>query len=133
MATEGARGQVALEAIGLSRSFSGRRVVDGLSLRVGRGEVVGLLGPNGAGKTTSLRLLATLLDAEAGSVHIDGIDACKEGLRARARLAFVPAEVGISPQLSPREEVELAARLQGAPMSEVQPALQRMGDPGVCG
>lgn len=109
-----------LQATDLSRTFHDARrgpvlAVDGISVRVERGEVYALLGPNGAGKTTTLRMLATLLRPDRGSVRIDGIDAAVDPLGARARLAYVPAEAGLEPQLSAIEAVALFAAVQGVP------------------
>jgi ABC-type multidrug transport system ATPase subunit len=87
--------------------------VDHLSFSVRPGEVYGLLGENGAGKTTTLRMLATLVRPDEGRVLVDGIDAVADPLGARARLAYVPAEAGLPPQLSAREVVRLYAGIQG--------------------
>lgn len=105
---------------GLSKHFSvpGRpptQAVSGLSLHVEAGEVLGLLGPNGAGKTTSLRLMATLLPPDRGTVRVCGVDALAQPLLARRLLGFVPAEAGLPPRLSPREVVTLFAELHGVP------------------
>jgi sodium transport system ATP-binding protein len=89
--------------------------VDGVSFTVEKGEVFGLLGPNGAGKTTTLRLLATLLEPDRGTVWVAGIDARKDPLGARARLAYLPAEAGLPPRLTALEAVTLFARVQGVP------------------
>ncbi len=109
-----------LRATDLARSFDdpdrGRvHAVAGVSLEVRSGEVYALLGPNGAGKTTTLRLLATLLRPDRGRVEIDGVDAARDPLGARARLAYVPAEAGLEPQLKAREAVRLFAAIQGVP------------------
>lgn len=102
---------------GLHKTFQdGKRVVhavNGLSFSVGAGEVYGLLGPNGAGKTTTLRILATLVQADRGRVVVDGIDRDREPLRARQRLAYVPAEAGLPDRLTAREVVKLFAGVQG--------------------
>ncbi len=63
-----------LEAQGLVKSYGRRRVVDGVSFSVGRGEIVGLLGPNGAGKTTSFRMTCGMIEPQAGKVLLDGVD-----------------------------------------------------------
>ena len=121
-----------LSATELRRSFRDPsrgevRAVDGVSLEVGAGEVFALLGPNGAGKTTTLRMLATLLRPDTGSVRIDGVDAVSDPVGARARLAYVPAEAGLPPRLTPREAVRLFARIQGANLEAVDPLLERLG------
>lgn len=107
-----------LETQNLARAFQdpGRGRVDAvvdLSLKVERSEIYGLLGPNGAGKTTTLRMLATLLRPDAGRIHLDGVDARAEPVKARSRLAYVPAEAGLPEQLTARETVELFAGVQG--------------------
>lgn len=107
-----------IEVDQLEMTFGGRatasvRAVDGLSFRVEAGEVYGLLGPNGAGKTTTLRILATLLRPSAGRVRLDGIDVVKQPLKARTKLAYVPAEAGLPERLTPREVVLLFAHIQG--------------------
>lgn len=107
-----------IEVDGLHKAFKdGQRLIRavlGLSFRVEAGEVYGLLGPNGAGKTTTLRILATLVEADQGRVVVDGIDRAAEPLRARQRLAYVPAEAGLPDRLTAREVVKLFAAVQGA-------------------
>ena len=107
-----------LAASSLTKSFHDRgrgtfRAVDALSLEVAPGEIYGLLGANGAGKTTTLRMLATLLRPDGGTIRIDGIDALREPMKARGRLAYVPAEAGLPERLTPREVVTLFAQIQG--------------------
>ena len=107
-----------LIARGLTRAFDdpsrGRvEAVRGVDLNVEPGEIYGMLGPNGAGKTTTLRLLATLLKPDGGSIEIDGIDALASPVQARARMAYVPAEAGLPEQLTAMETVSLFARIQG--------------------
>jgi lipopolysaccharide export system ATP-binding protein len=63
-----------VQAEGLVKSYGRRRVVDGVSFSVGRGEIVGLLGPNGAGKTTSFRMTCGMIEPQAGRVLLDGVD-----------------------------------------------------------
>lgn len=103
--------------------------VDGLSFQVAAGEVYGLLGPNGAGKTTTLRILATLTKPTAGGIVLEGTDALAQPLRTRARMAYVPAEVGLPDRLSPREVVTLFARIQGVSgaAAAAEALLERLG------
>jgi branched-chain amino acid transport system ATP-binding protein len=63
-----------LDIRGLSRSFGSLKAADGVDLRIARGEAVGIIGPNGAGKTTLFNLIAGNLDADAGQIHLDGVD-----------------------------------------------------------
>ena len=103
--------------------------VDHLSFDVRAGEIYGLLGPNGAGKTTTLRVLATLVDPDAGTVTLAGVDRVSQPLAAREIMAYVPAEAGLPERLSPREVVRLFAQIQGVsdPGDRADALLDRMG------
>lgn len=102
----------ALELEGLVKRFD-RPAVDGLSLRVRRGEFYALLGPNGAGKTTTLRMVAGLLVPDAGSVHVCGIDVLRDPAAAKQRMAWVPDEPILYDKLTPFEYLEFVAALWG--------------------
>ena len=67
-------GSLAISATGVRHAFGETRVLDGVDLAVGQGEIFALLGPNGAGKTTIVRILSTLITADTGDVHIAGFD-----------------------------------------------------------
>ena len=97
----------------LSKAYGDFFAVHDLSLRVEPGEVYALLGPNGAGKTTALRCLATLLAPTEGTAYIDGYDVRAEPLRARSRLGFLSASMGLYERLSARELLIYFATLQG--------------------
>ncbi len=75
-----------IEGIGLIREFGGVRAVDGMSLALGRGEIVGLIGPNGAGKTTLFNLLAGSLRPTAGAIRIAGAEVSNDGAESRLKL-----------------------------------------------
>jgi lipopolysaccharide export system ATP-binding protein len=87
----------ALSAHGLEKSFSTRRVVNGVSIHVRRGEAVGLLGPNGAGKTTVFYMITGLIKADRGRVELDGQDVTRLPMYQRARLGvgYLPQEASI--------------------------------------
>lgn len=91
----------------------GVRALDGVSLAVARGEVLGLLGPNGAGKSTLLRVLATLQQPDVGRVQVAGIDARTQPDQARARLGYLPQDFGFPPALTAHELLDHFARLRG--------------------
>ncbi len=94
-----------LAAEGLVKSYGRQRVVDGVSFRVGPGEVVGLLGPNGAGKTTSFNMVVGLVVPEAGRVRLGDRDLTRLAMHARARLGlgYLPQEASIFRKLTVRQ------------------------------
>ena len=79
--------ELAVEAIGLAKSYRDVRVLSGVDLRVPRGTVFALLGPNGAGKTTTVRILATLIQADAGQARVAGYDVRRDRSEVRRRTA----------------------------------------------
>jgi ABC-2 type transport system ATP-binding protein len=102
----------ALEVRGLTKRFD-RPAVDALDLTVRAGEFYALLGPNGAGKTTTLRMVAGLLQPDAGAIAIAGIDARKDPVAAKQVTAWVSDEPMIYDKLTPLEYLEFVAGLWG--------------------
>jgi ABC-2 type transport system ATP-binding protein len=102
----------ALAISGLSKTFA-RPAVDGLDLTVRAGEFYALLGPNGAGKTTVLRMVAGLLQPDAGSIAVYGIDTAREPLKAKSVVAFVSDEPMVYDRLTPMEYLEFVGGLWG--------------------
>jgi len=100
----------ALEILNLHKRFSEPAVND-LSLKVRKGEFYALLGPNGAGKTTTLRMVAGLLQADAGAVRVCGINAFADPIAAKQVLAWVPDEPMVYDKLTPLEYLEFVAGL----------------------
>ncbi len=100
----------ALELKGLTKSFD-RPAIDGLDLSVRAGEFYALLGPNGAGKTTTLRMVAGLLEPEAGEISIFGVDARRDPVAAKRLVAWVSDEPMIYEKLTPFEYLEFVAGL----------------------
>ncbi len=96
-----------LAAHGLMKSFKGRRVVNGVSLNVRKGEAVGLLGPNGAGKTTAFYMITGLLEADAGRVSLEGNNITPFPMYRRARLGigYLPQEASIFRGLTVEENI----------------------------
>jgi ABC-2 type transport system ATP-binding protein len=91
---------------------NGVRALDGVSLRIPPG-MFGLLGPNGAGKTTLMKILATLLGADAGAAKLGEIDLLAERARARRLLGYLPQEFGLYPTLTAEQTLDYFARLKG--------------------
>ncbi|MBE1581176.1 ATP-binding cassette domain-containing protein [Amycolatopsis sp. TRM77291] len=103
----------AISISGLHKSFGRTKALDGLDLQVPAGEVHGFLGPNGAGKSTTVRVLLGLLHADSGDVRLLGGDPWKDAARLHRRLAYVPGDVNLWPNLSGGEVIDLLGRLRG--------------------
>ena len=102
---------VMIELRQLSKAYGAVTALSNLDLSVPEGCLYGLLGPNGAGKTTTLRILATLLAPDGGSVQVDGVDALKHPREVRRLLGYVAQEVAIDKILSGRELLQLQGDL----------------------
>src|ERR687895_70109 len=103
----------AITISGLVKTFGQTRALDGLDLTVRTGEVHGFLGPNGAGKSTTIRVLLGLLRADAGRVRLLGGDPWRDAVPLHRRLAYVPGEVSLWPNLTGGEAIDLLGRLRG--------------------
>jgi ABC-2 type transport system ATP-binding protein len=103
----------AIRTDGLVKTFGPTRALDGLDLTVTTGEVHGFLGPNGAGKTTTIRILLGLLRADAGTAQLLGGDPWHDAVALHRRLAYVPGDVTLWPNLSGGEVIDLLGRLRG--------------------
>jgi lipopolysaccharide export system ATP-binding protein len=109
-----------LQALELSKSYRGRKVVDNVELDIGQGEVVGLLGPNGAGKTTTFYILVGLARPDSGKVLLNGdeITDLPMYLRARSGISYLPQEPSVFRQLTSEEN--LLAVLETLPLTPEQ-------------
>src|SRR5215468_3092040 len=105
--------KAAISASGLVKNFGTTRALDRLNLTVPAGEVHGFLGPNGAGKTTTIRILLGLLRRDAGAVQVLDGDPWRDAVRLHRRLAYVPGEVNLWPNLTGGEVIDLLGRLRG--------------------
>src|SRR3712207_1035986 len=104
---------LAIEATGLVKHFGDVRAVDGVDLAVRRGSVYGVLGPNGAGKTTTIRMLATLLEPDAGSARVLGHDIVSEGDAVRGLVSLTGQLASVDEDLTGCENLILMGRLLG--------------------
>ncbi|HEY4153339.1 MAG TPA: ABC transporter ATP-binding protein [Pseudolysinimonas sp.] len=102
-----------IEVEGLVKSFGKFKALNGLDLRVERGEVHGFLGPNGAGKSTTIRVLLGLLKADSGTMQILGGDPWKDIVGLHRRLAYVPGDVSLWPGMTGGEAIDLLGALRG--------------------
>lgn len=103
----------AVEIDGLTKSFGAFPALQGLDLRVERGQVHGFLGPNGAGKSTTIRVLLGLLRADGGRVRVLGADPWADVVDLHRRLAYVPGDVALWPGMTGGEAVDLLGALRG--------------------
>ena len=104
---------VAISTTGLTKSFGATRALDGLDLSVNTGEVHAFLGPNGSGKTTTIRVLLGLLRADSGQVELLGKDPWRDAVELHRRLAYVPGDVSLWPNLTGGEVIDVFGRLRG--------------------
>jgi heme exporter protein A len=114
----------AIDLAGLRREFGDRVALGGVDLRLERGRSLAVLGPNGSGKSTLLRILAGLLRPSGGDVSVLGCTLPKETYRLRGRVGYLGHEPILYRDLTPRENLRLAAALHGL---EEQPAEARIG------
>jgi ABC-2 type transport system ATP-binding protein len=109
-----------LKTRGLAKSFGAHAAVDGLSLEVPAGEIYALLGPNGAGKTTALKMIAGLLQPDAGAISIFDVDARTAPLDAKRITAWLPDEPLIYERLTPWEHLDFVAGLWELPAHDAE-------------
>src|SRR6478735_1671523 len=103
----------AIEAHGLTKSYGGTRVLDGVNLTVSSGTVFALLGPNGAGKTTMIRILATMLRPDAGRARVAGFDVLRQRSQVRRAISLTGQNVAIDELQTGEENLRMMARLAG--------------------
>lgn len=104
---------VVIEAEGLVKTFGSTRALDGLDLTVSSGEIHGFLGPNGAGKSTTIRVLLGMLRADAGRVRLLDGDPWRDAVQLHRRVAYVPGDVNLWPNLTGGEAIDLLGSLRG--------------------
>jgi ABC-2 type transport system ATP-binding protein len=105
--------RLAVEVQGLSKSFGRTKALDGLDLTVAPGDIAGFLGPNGAGKSTTIRVLLGLLRADGGNVRLLGGDPWRDAVALHRRIAYVPGDVTLWPNLTGMQAIDFLARLRG--------------------
>ena len=117
----------AIDARGLGKRFGIRWVLRGVTFDVGQGEAAALLGPNGSGKSTVLRILGTLLRANAGTALVNGLDIGLDASSVRAHVGYLAHTPGLYDDLTARENLEFAADMIGLPRESVDASLARVG------
>jgi len=96
---------------GLAKSYGSVRALRGVDFAAGAGTILGLLGPNGAGKTTAVRILATLLDPDAGTARVAGLDTVRDAAALRAQIGLAGQYAAVDENLTGFENLELVGRL----------------------
>ncbi|MBD0863934.1 ABC transporter ATP-binding protein [Gordonia sp. zg691] len=105
-------GSLVIEAAGLRKRFGSFTALDGLDLQVNSGEVAGFLGPNGSGKSTTIRILLGMYRHDGGRAEVFGLDPATDSVPIHRRLAYVPGDVNLWPQLSGGECIDLLLSLR---------------------
>jgi len=102
-----------LETTNLTKKFGRLTALDNVNLTVNKGEVFGYIGPNGAGKTTTIRVLLGILNATEGSAKVFGLDAWRDAVEIHRKIAYVPGDVNLWPNLTGGEVIDLLVNLRG--------------------
>jgi ABC-2 type transport system ATP-binding protein len=110
----------------LTKMYGSFTAVDNLNLTVQQGEVFGLLGPNGAGKTTTILMILGLTDPSSGDVRVLGLDPARQPLRVKARVGYLPDQIGFYEELTARENLIYTARLNGLSRKESHPRIDEV-------
>ncbi|WP_102029223.1 ABC transporter ATP-binding protein [Salirhabdus sp. Marseille-P4669] len=102
-----------LKATNVTKRFGDFVALNGVDLEVNQGEIYGFIGPNGAGKSTTIRILLGILKATSGDAKIFGLDVWKDAVEIHKRLAYVPGDVNLWPNLTGGEVIDLFVKLRG--------------------
>jgi ABC-2 type transport system ATP-binding protein len=103
-----------LNVSNVTKKFGKFTALDKINLQVEKGDVYGFIGPNGAGKTTTIRILLGILKATEGKATIFGKDVWNDAVEIHKRVAYVPGEVNLWPNLTGGEVIDLFVRLRGS-------------------
>jgi ABC-2 type transport system ATP-binding protein len=119
-----------IEVENLSKAYGAARAVDGVSFRVGKGEILGFLGPNGAGKTTTMRILTCFMAPTAGTARIAGHDILADSLEVRKNIGYLPENVPLYPEMNVRDYLGHVAALRGVPKAKRPERIEAALDAG---
>ena len=103
-----------VEVNNLTKNFGKVKALKGVNLQIEEGEVFGYIGPNGAGKSTTIRVLLGILQATSGNTKVFAMDAWKDAVEIHKRIAYVPGEVNLWPNLTGGEVIDLFVNLRGS-------------------
>ncbi len=107
-----------IDVVQLTKSYGSIEALKGISFHIAPGEIVGLLGPNGAGKTTAIRILTGYLQADGGTVSINGLDVLEHTRQVQAQIGYLPESAPLYPELSVQAYLRMMAELRGIPEEE---------------
>lgn len=119
-----------IEVQNLSKVYGITRVVDDLSFRVGKGEILGLLGPNGAGKTTTMRILTGFMAPSSGTASIAGFNILEDSLDVRRNIGYLPESAPLYTEMTVRDYLNHMAAIRGVPKSKRNERLEAALDAG---
>jgi ABC-2 type transport system ATP-binding protein len=114
-----------IETEGLGRNYGGRPALQGLTLRVAPGEILGFLGPNGAGKSTTVKILTGMIKPDYGRARVAGFDVVEQPIDVKRRIGYVPESAALYESLTAREYLDVIASLYHLPR---EGALQRIDE-----
>jgi len=121
-----------IEVTGVRKTFARRNnqveALKGVSFTVASGSIYGLIGPNGAGKTTTLRIIATLLRPDLGSVTVNGRDTVREAREVRNTIGFLTSDMKLSGNLSPRELLRFFGELNHLAEERIRERIETLAD-----
>lgn len=113
-------------ATGVVKRYGSKAAVDGVDLRLKRGEVFGFLGPNGAGKTTTVRILSTLTNFDEGQIFVDGFDIVKNPNEAKTRMGIIQQQISLDKDLTVGENMYHRALMQQLPKDKIEARIKEL-------
>lgn len=119
--------EATISADNIVKSFGGKRVLDGISFNVRKGQIFGLLGPSGAGKTTLIKILMGQLECDAGNAKVNDIDACKLTGKDYKRFGIMMDNLGIYERMNCYENLKIFARIHGIENDNIHDVLKKVG------
>ena len=117
-----------IETDNLRRSYGSKEALQGLTLRVAPGELLGFLGPNGAGKSTTVKILTGMIKPDAGRAAVAGFDVVRDPLAVKQRIGYVPESAALYESLSAREYLDLIASLHHLPREATRSRIEELLD-----
>jgi ABC-2 type transport system ATP-binding protein len=118
---------MAISTHGLTKLYGAQKALDGVTLELPKGQIVGLLGPNGAGKSTLMKILTGYLPASEGTASVCGLDCATESIDVRKRVGYLPEHNPLYQDMYVTEFLRFVANLYGAPEEAVEQRIAEVG------